>query len=122
MTQGPLQNYLRTHRRKTGLSQEDMAKLLGAERDTTVSRHESGQRLPALEMAIAYELVYQVPLRELFAGQVVEVGARVRRHANRLLEETNGTLKGPRAQQKLETLIRLSESDEPVVVPLWHED
>lgn len=97
-----------------------MARLLGAERDTTVSRHESGQRLPSLEMAIAYELIYQVPLRELFAGNAVEMQARVRQLANELMEEANGTLKGPRAQQKLETLIRLSESDEPVVVPLWH--
>ena len=62
-------NYLRTHRRKVGLTQRDLARVLGYENDQgTVSRHERFHSTPPLEIAIGYEIVFRVPVSEIFAG------------------------------------------------------
>jgi len=64
----PLANYLRSHRLKTGLTQYDIAEIIRcAERDT-ISRHERLDSMPSLLIALSYEVLYQVPVAEIFAG------------------------------------------------------
>lgn len=64
----PLSHYLLTHRKRTGLSQDELAFLLGSKSGTKVSRHESGRREPTLKTALAYAAIYRVPVEELFPG------------------------------------------------------
>jgi DNA-binding XRE family transcriptional regulator len=68
MTEPLLKTYLRTYRRRTGLSQDEVAWLLGNTCGTSVSRHELGWRMPTLETALAYETILDAPVRELCAG------------------------------------------------------
>lgn len=63
-----LDNYLRSHRKRTGLSQTEAAFVLGCRSGTRVSRHERFVRTPGLRNALAYETLYRAPVRELFAG------------------------------------------------------
>ena len=66
-----LSNYLRTHRKRLALSQEEVAFLLGVkgmDRGIKVCRDESLAREPSLQTALAYEAIYGRPVRELFAG------------------------------------------------------
>lgn len=63
-----LENYLRSHRRKAGLAQDDVAFLLGYQSGTQLVRFEKRQRVPSVEAALACEVVYGVPVAELFAG------------------------------------------------------
>jgi hypothetical protein len=66
-----LPNYLRTNRRRLMLSQDEVAFLLGGvgqEKGSKVSRDESFSREPGLRAALAYEIIYRKPVRELFAG------------------------------------------------------
>jgi DNA-binding XRE family transcriptional regulator len=63
-----LPNYLRSHRKRLALSQEEVAFLLGAQNGANVSRHEQFAREPSLATALAYEVVLQKPVSELFAG------------------------------------------------------
>jgi transcriptional regulator with XRE-family HTH domain len=63
-----LQNYLRTHRKRAALSQREVAYLLGTRSGTKISRHESFVRQPPLRTVLAYEVIYGVHARELFAG------------------------------------------------------
>jgi transcriptional regulator with XRE-family HTH domain len=74
-------SYLRTHRKKSGLTQRELAHLLGYESKSPVSRHESAAVVPTLSMALAYEAIFQVPVSELFPDlyRTVEqnVGARL---------------------------------------------
>jgi DNA-binding XRE family transcriptional regulator len=63
-----LDNYLRSSRRGTGLSQDEMAYLLGVRAGAIASRYERFKRRPALETALAYEAIFRTPVRELFAG------------------------------------------------------
>lgn len=69
-----LQNYLRTFRKRAGLSQDEVAFLLGCRSGTKVSRYEHFRRLPTLQTAFAYEIIFRTSARELFAG--VFEGAR----------------------------------------------
>jgi DNA-binding XRE family transcriptional regulator len=64
----PLPHYLLTYRKRTGLSQDELAFLLGSKSGTKVSRHEQGRREPSLRTAFAYAAVYQVPVEDLFPG------------------------------------------------------
>ena len=63
-----LENYLRTFRRRSGLTQREVAFLLGWENGAQVSRYEKRRRLPPLATALACEAVCGVPAAELFAG------------------------------------------------------
>jgi transcriptional regulator with XRE-family HTH domain len=63
-----LQNYLRTYRRKSGLTQNEVAFLLGRNGGALLSRYEKLRRLPPLRTALAFEAIFKIPLSELFAG------------------------------------------------------
>jgi transcriptional regulator with XRE-family HTH domain len=64
----PLENYLRTYRKRSGFSQDEVAFLLGSASGQRVSRYECRARRPTLETALAYEAIFQVPVSALFAG------------------------------------------------------
>jgi transcriptional regulator with XRE-family HTH domain len=66
-------NYLKAYRKKSGLSQRDLAKLLGYKDAGQVSRHERAASNPPLAVALAYELIFRVPIGSLFAGMRTEV-------------------------------------------------
>lgn len=71
MSSSPLPNYLRTNRKRLALTQEEVAFLLGfrgMSRGAKVCRDEKLAHEPNLRTALAYEAVYQKPIRELFAG------------------------------------------------------
>lgn len=63
-----LPNYLAVFRRKSGLTQSELGKLLGYEDQNTVGRHEKSQAIPTLDAAIKYEIVFRVPVGEIFIG------------------------------------------------------
>jgi transcriptional regulator with XRE-family HTH domain len=77
-----LPSYLRTQRLKSGLSQRELAFLLGSDSGAKVSRLERQTRHPNLEAAFACEALFGVSSRALFPGRYAEVeaelGARVR--------------------------------------------
>ncbi len=77
-------NYLRTYRRHAGLTQADVAYLLGTQSGGRISRYERFARSPALETALAFEVVLAVPVGELFAGVREEVEHEVKKRARRL--------------------------------------
>jgi transcriptional regulator with XRE-family HTH domain len=76
-----LHNYLRTYRKRTGLSQGEVAFLLGCHHGAKVSRYERNARQPGLETALAYEALFGVPVRELFGGIFEKVEAVTLRRA-----------------------------------------
>jgi transcriptional regulator with XRE-family HTH domain len=78
-----LHNYLRTYRKKSGLTQQELGFLLGCKGGDLISRYEKRRRLPPLETALACEAIFGVPVSELFAG-VRE--ARKKDIRNRMLE------------------------------------
>ena len=63
-----LPNYLRTYRKRCGFSQREIAMLLGTGSGSKVSHYERFLREPALRNALRCEIIFDVPVRELFAG------------------------------------------------------
>jgi transcriptional regulator with XRE-family HTH domain len=75
---------LRSHRKEWGLSQEELAFLLGLESATQVSRIEAARRNPGVEVALASEVLFGTPLRNIFPHLYVAVEEAVLRHASDL--------------------------------------
>jgi DNA-binding XRE family transcriptional regulator len=106
MTFIPLQNYLRTYRRRSFLSQDEVAFLLGAKTGTQVTRHEGSDRIPKMETALGYEVLFGVPLRELFASEAHKVETIIRQRLPELIREVEE--KGE-SEEKLAFLRSLSD-------------
>jgi len=81
-----LENYLRSYRKRAGLSQGELAYLLGARDGTKISRYERFTRKPSLETALAYEAILGTPARDLFAGVYARAEQSAARRA-RLLQK-----------------------------------
>lgn len=79
-TSDPTACHLRSLRRKSGLSQKELANILGFRSKATISRHESSRAVPDLLTAFGYEAIFRVPISELFPGihQTVELGIEER--------------------------------------------
>jgi DNA-binding XRE family transcriptional regulator len=68
-----LGNYLRAHRRKSGLSQRELGLLLGYVNEGQVNRHERSKTIPPLIAALSYEIVFRVAVSEIFNGLYSQV-------------------------------------------------
>ena len=121
MTPRRLDNYLRSHRKQSGLSQDEVAFLLGVEHGSLLSRYEKRRRLPPLETALACEAVFGVPISELFAGIRERAGLDVAKRRAELKTRLQGVpRKGSGAQMKAHKLRWLSPDssvgNEPISV------
>ena len=63
-----LVNYLRTRRKKAGLTQRELGMIVGYTSKDSIYRHEGFRSVPPLLMAFAYEIVFQEPVSDLFPG------------------------------------------------------
>ena len=116
MSSLPLTNYLRSHRKRLALTQEEVAFLLGVkgmDKGIKVCRDEGLVREPSLATALAYEVIYQRPLRELFAGMYEEIEREVAARTKLLglrKERTTGARAAYRRQVLADMVVRLSEN------------
>ena len=63
-----LQSYLRTYRKRSGLTQEELAALLGCESGVSICQYERLAAQPSLETALACQAIFGVSVEELFPG------------------------------------------------------
>lgn len=108
---------LRSHRKNSGLSQEDVATLIGVQSPSQVSRHENGEREPDLRMALSYRIVFDAPVKHLLPLLYRDVAQEVNMRAGVLTERLKETAEGLHVAHRLEYLqkmigrIRLFELD-----------
>ena len=114
-----LPNYLRAERKRRGLSQEEIAFLLGCESGAKVSRYERFRREPKLATALAYEALFATSVHDLFAGVAEEAERATRKRARRLLRRLAMQTRHPAVEQKLATLRVLA--DNPPVEEVRYE-
>lgn len=86
----PKQNNLVLYRRRMGLTQKQVARLLGHRDATMISHYEHGRALPPLLMALSLEIIYRVPVAFLFPELYDELKQRVRKQ-----EETSEDSRQP---------------------------
>lgn len=95
MALSQLENYIASHRKRTGLSQVEVAWILQAGDGTEVSRFEANRRLPSLQVALGFEVLFGVPVAVLFAGARVRIARQIERrialHHRRMLVRCAGT-------------------------------
>ena len=88
--------------------------LLGAVSGTKVSRYENFTRMPAVETIFAYEIVFNQPASEHFAGVYQAIRTTLQHRARRLLKKLAVDAAGKpnaRIARKLELLRAIVESD-----------
>ena len=99
-----LENYLRTYRKRAGLSQRETAYLLGCQTGNKASRYECFVREPGLQTVLAYEALFRVPSRELFAGAYEKVERQIAKRARTLAQQVAHEPSSPMRDHKLAVL------------------
>lgn len=77
MTTRNRRNHLKKHRRSSGLSQREVGLLIGYGSQWQVSRHELAQTDPPLTVALAYEVVFRIPVSTLFTDSYADAIQKV---------------------------------------------
>ena len=112
-------SYLRTHRLKSGMSQSELAELVGIVSHQQVSQHERATATPSLTAALSYQFVFRVPMTELFPGLVESVKLNVEERLYKMKEKLQeSTAKGREAQKIARKLEWLWERDNPSAIDL----
>ena len=97
-------SHLRTHRKRIRLSQQELAFLLGCERREKIARIERFSRKPNLEVALASEVIFEVPIREIFPDLYAAVETSVIERAHVLTNAQTAHTPSPKIERKLYTL------------------
>ncbi len=108
MTSPQLPNYLVSNRKRSALSQDEVAFLLGTRSGTKVSRHERFTREPSLKTALAYEAIFQRSASELFGGLYQIVEKEVAARARTLISKTRPIKSTPQIARKRQLLASLA--------------
>lgn len=94
---------LRAHRRRLGLSQQEMATLLGLESAANISHIEHGRRDPSFATAFACAALFGAPLCELFPHITKEAREGLKERAGVLCERID-CVSTPHAAHKAQFL------------------
>jgi transcriptional regulator with XRE-family HTH domain len=62
-----LPTYLRTYRKRTGLTQAEVSYVIGINR-SDLWQFETSRREPSLRVLLALQVLYRIPIRKLFIG------------------------------------------------------
>lgn len=105
-----LDNYLRTYRKRSGFSQDELAYLLGTGGGAKVSRYERNGRQPSLDTALAYGAAFGVPVEQLFAGRFRKARISVRRRAAFLRRRLSVRSQTPSILQRLQSIATMFQA------------
>ena len=83
----PFKNYINRYRRLRGLSQRELAPILGCQSGKTVSRYEQSTRQPNLEVALRLAWFLDVPPEKLWPGFRQEIIEQAMRPCQILLQK-----------------------------------
>jgi transcriptional regulator with XRE-family HTH domain len=111
MANHKLPNYLRACRKSSGLSQEEIAFLLGFH-SSHISRYERFRRTPGFKMAIAFEVIFKTSVRVLFSGDYHKIDTSIRRRARRLAMRLKAQKPNLLTDRKMALLEKIIEDTE----------
>src|ERR1700675_2789858 len=116
MASQKLEHYLRACRRRSGLSQGEVAYLLGSKTRNQVYRYERRQQAPPLRAALAFQALFGTSVSEIFPGVYESVQKELKRRARELalgLQTQNGKRNHRVTAQKLQWLVDHSANKPP---------
>ena len=105
-------NFLRLFRKRSPLSQEDVAFLMGFPDISNVSRYEKSQRAPSIEFLLVYHHLFNTPIESFFEhhseGVILELSSKIDDLIFELNKENDSVKNGPRINFLEEALNRLT--------------
>jgi transcriptional regulator with XRE-family HTH domain len=104
MASHKLPNYLRLYRKRLGLSQHEVAFLLGWRDASQPSRYEHFSSVPGLRTALALAVMFRASVYDLFSGEYQKVEDAVIRQAQQLKERLTCESLDQRTARKLALL------------------
>jgi len=104
MSTPQLPNYIRRHRKRACLTQEDVAFLLGTKSSASVSRHERFKQTPDLPTLLAYEMLFRTPVRTLFSNTHQDVERKLMHRVRLLIRKLMRAGEHRRIVKKIEIL------------------
>src|SRR5712664_1369806 len=110
MSSPHLPNYLRAHRKRLSLSQDEVAYLLGANSGAKVCRYERFNREPSFHTALAYEAIFSKPGSELFGELYLKIQREVAKRAAKLARKLENRKHDRRATRKRAALSAIAVS------------
>ena len=103
-----LPHYVRMYRKKSGLTQEDISKLLSIRSRSVTSEIESSRKIPKTNTAVALSIILGVPLDQLLIGIYTDIRQEVVRNAELLVKEI-GDISGQPKSRKARRLQALKD-------------
>jgi len=103
MQNNKISTYMRAHRKRWGLTQRELAHLLGIKSATQVSRYERLLRKPHLRIALACQIIFGEFPHAMYPKLYTKVEESVMQRAYQLYEKLEGT-KSKAAKRKLDLL------------------
>lgn len=85
-----LPNYIRAHRKRWTLTQEELATLLGLTTQAAVSQYEGTGKRPGIEILIAAKTIFNVSCREMFPRVYDEIEGELLARAQALHKRIEG--------------------------------
>ena len=113
-----LPSYLRTQRKRSGLTQKELAFLVGAKSGAQLSRFERLRRLPPTETLIAFMIIFKKSPAELIPSVYDRILKLIHVRATELHEELQGDQRQITKAKldSLETALTESEDDQ-IITP-----
>jgi transcriptional regulator with XRE-family HTH domain len=99
-----VKSYLRTYRRRSGLTQAEVAFLLGVHSGAKVSRYERLSRRPSFQTALGLQAVFGIPTEALLPVISAEVERKIMARANLLSRRLERHSDSARTKRKLRFL------------------
>ena len=99
-----LDNYLKTYRKRAGLTQDELAFLLGDANGTKISRLEKSLRQPDFQTALACQIFFGVSAKEIFPSIFAKVERQVLKRAHLLSRKLNKPHRNRTVDYKLKVL------------------
>lgn len=100
--------YLRTYRIKTGLTQRDVAMLLGLETGSTISRTEKDHGIPSVLILLGYYVLFEAQPNDLVPGIIRDIKKVVCVRAPTLAGQLRKRQATPMVQARLKFVENLS--------------
>jgi len=82
-----MKNSLRTYRKRSELTIEDVAQLMGIKESSTLSRCERNRRNPCYKVVFVYHLLFDVPIEKIFDDEVKIIFNELIKNIDPLIEE-----------------------------------
>lgn len=109
MSSPKLERYLRTYRLGSGLTQKDVAALLGMKTGGTLSRTEWGIGIPPILVLLGYCIIFEAQPNDLVPGIIHDIEKVVHTRAQVLVGQLKKRQATPKVLARLRFLENLSQ-------------